>query len=50
MSNQRFVILMRTEHKTIKTSSELNEYRSNSINGRVTYATKQFLTISTVLI
>ena len=30
---------MPIEHKTIKMSSKLNEYRSNSINRRVSYAT-----------
>lgn len=32
---------MPIDHKIINASSKLNEYRSNSINGRVSYATKQ---------
>ncbi|MGB6628621.1 MAG: hypothetical protein WBE61_10850 [Nitrososphaeraceae archaeon] len=35
---------MRIEHKTIKASSKLNDYRSNSVNGRLSYATKQMRT------
>ena len=34
---------MPIDHKIINASSKLNEYRSNSINGRVSYATKQYL-------
>jgi hypothetical protein len=39
---------MPIEHKTINTTSKLNEYRSNSINRRVSYATKQILEIKKV--
>src|SRR5918911_5754458 len=39
---------MPIEHKTIKMSSKLNEYRSNSINRRVSYATNQNPTISSL--
>jgi hypothetical protein len=37
---------MPIEYKPIKTSSKLNKYRSKSINGRASYATKQYITVN----